>query len=503
MPSTIRPPVITVSYDVGYDADGVGAVDARAHAVKTMANAKGLMTANMARASSGRNAALRDDMARSGGFCRVSGKRTHARRRVPNATQAQQRRSTVDRRSLHRGRRVYERTAPTAVPVAANTALVGVLSPNNEKVKVKDVSAQREHAADQRSSSRRRWCTHCYNSGPAIPTGVSLLAEITQGTATRRAAILPTQCAPTPGNTGKLPLGPCDMTFDAVASNAAPGSGTLIPGSATFTLHVMRASGGGNAELANKSITINLVAAPSITTLTLAPTTLVIDGLTPANYTASLQNPANSLQGVLLQGWIVQGATKRAAGGTLVGCGSATGVLPPGPCTMSFSASASSSAAGTGTLVPGAATFQLDLIQNSGGVSTTFDVKTVAVTLVSNSPKITSLALTSPVIVINGPSDNYTAKLQNPGSPVSDVLLQGELVQVQGASTITVAAGGHARRLRRGARCAPDDRWRHVHHSVRGDGIDYGSWEWNARSGAGDVRPPSVQGAGRWTADRA
>jgi hypothetical protein len=124
----------------------------------------------------------------------------------------------------------------------------------------------------------------------------------------------------------------------------------------------------------------------------------------------------------------------------LVTCGSNVGVFPPGTCTISLPTSASNSAGGTGTLVQGGAVFELDLIQTSGGVSTTLDVRTIAITLAK--PTITSLSLATTSLVLDGPSVDYTAVLQNLGAPVSDVLLQGELVQTQGGVTVTVGAGG-------------------------------------------------------------
>lgn len=274
------------------------------------------------------------------------------------------------------------------------------------------------------------------NSGLAFQSGISLHAEIVQGAASRQGADAPTQC-----NAGDAPgflaAGPCDMTVPVSASNAATGIGTLVPGAAVLVMHVYQADPTGPIELASKSINVNLVATPGITSLTLASTTLPIDGPS-ISYTATLNNPANSLQGMTLQGVIVQGSTTRAAGGLSVNCGSATGVLPPGNCTINFTATASTTTAGTGSLLPGPATFQLSLIQSGGGTSTTLDTKSVAVTLVSSTPKIVSLTLASTSLVIGGASVSYTVQLQNPGFPQTDIILQGELVQ----GTVTRGAGG-------------------------------------------------------------
>jgi hypothetical protein len=276
------------------------------------------------------------------------------------------------------------------------------------------------------------------NSGLAIQQSVSYRAEIVQGGTTRQAAKGPTQC--NPGDSpGFLPAGNCDMTVPVSVSNSALGNGILVPGAAVLVMHILETTVDGQNELANKSVAVNLVATPSITSLTLSPTTLAIGG-PRASWTATLQNPANSLQNVLLQGYMVQGATRQPAGGVSVSCGSAIGVLSPGTCTVSFTAGAANGV-GTGTLVPGPATFELNLMQSSGGTNTTFDTKTVAVTLVSSTPTIASLVLASTSIVIGGQTD-YTAQIQNYGFPLTDVFIQGEMFQDTDNGTVQKGAGG-------------------------------------------------------------
>jgi hypothetical protein len=280
------------------------------------------------------------------------------------------------------------------------------------------------------------------NPGAAIESGISVRGEIVQPAARRRAFDVPAQCLP--GDPpGFLASSDCSMSIQATARNGADGPegvGTLVPGSALFVVSVIQTTNGTEAELATKNTTVNLVATPGITTLTLASTTLAIDG--PAvNYTTVLQNPAKSLQGVALQGTIVQGTTRRAAGGVQVTCGSNIGVFPPGTCTINFATSASS--VGTGTLSPGPATFELKLFQVTGGTSTTLDTKTVDITLVSNLPFFSSLTLDATSITI-GTSVDYTVELQNYGAPKSDILVQGEMVQgaiVKGAGGFTVDCG--------------------------------------------------------------
>ncbi|MEO6527562.1 MAG: hypothetical protein ABIP93_13110 [Gemmatimonadaceae bacterium] len=277
------------------------------------------------------------------------------------------------------------------------------------------------------------------NNAQTAQTGVSIRAEIVQGAASRQAANLPTQCAPGDAP-GFLPLGNCDMTIALTTSNSAPGSGTLAPGAAVLVLHLLQTVNGVETELNLRSVDVNLVGTPVISALTLTSTTLAIDGPS-VGWTATLQNPAKSLQDVALQGTIVQGTTRRAAGGLLVTCGSAFGLLPPGTCTITFSASASSTGSGNGALVPGAAVFELKMTQTVNGVATTLDTRTVAVTLVSITPTITSLVLASTSLVI-GQSVGYTVQIQNPGFPLADVLIQGEMSQETGSGTVLKGAGG-------------------------------------------------------------
>jgi hypothetical protein len=304
------------------------------------------------------------------------------------------------------------------------------------------------------------------NPGVAIQSGISVRGEIAQPAARRRAFDVPTQCLPG-DDPGFLSTGSCSMNIPATASNTAAGVGALAPGSAEFIVRVLQTTGGTEVELATKSTTVNLVATPSITSLTLASTTLAIDG-PGTTWTATLQNPAKSLQGVLLQGYIVQttttGTTRRAAGGLQVSCGSATGVLSPGTCTINFGTSASNAGSGNGTLTPGAATFELNMIQ-SGNPSTTLDVKTVPITLVSSSPVISSLSLDATTLVIGGSSVDYTVQLQNAGFPQTPVSLQGEIVQGE----CQKGCGRLPSRRRRRLREPPDDHDEQLHHAADRD----------------------------------
>lgn len=123
---------------------------------------------------------------------------------------------------------------------------------------------------------------------------------------------------------------------------------------------------------------------PTITSLVLSTPTIVIGG-SGGTFTATLLNPGTAtLSTVVLQGWIEQGSARRASGGAQVTCGSAAiGELPPGTCTDEFSFSAdNTSSAGTGTLIPGPATFVLELKQQlAAQPEVIFDTESLPITL--------------------------------------------------------------------------------------------------------------------------
>jgi hypothetical protein len=312
---------------------------------------------------------------------------------------------------------------------------------NNQKVKVKTLQlSSNTLRIDGPSVSGN---ASIGNSGLAIPAGVVVKAEITQNATSKLALNTPTQCVTTPGTPGKLPTGTCEMTFTASASNSVPANGTLTPGSATFTLRVIQTSDAGDIELASKSLLVNLVAAPSMT-VSISPTLVLIDGAA-ATATAVIQNPANSLQGMLVQGWIVQGAlpnqTRRPTGGAVLTCGSNAGVLPPGTCTMTLPVTASNTGEGTGLFASGPATFELQLIQSSGSANTTLDTKTAPITLVWGSPRLTKVEVQSTTVQIGGDDVAYTVDIQNGGAPRSAAFLSVQIQQFINGSVVKAADG--------------------------------------------------------------
>jgi hypothetical protein len=100
-----------------------------------------------------------------------------------------------------------------------------------------------------------------------------------------------------------------------------------------------------------------------------SPTTMQIGG-PGAAFTSTITNHTTvALTGIAVQTWVQQGAARRASGGSLVFCNAALGLLPPGTCTRVGDAvyPQNGSASGSGTLVPGAATAIIQVIQLDGG----------------------------------------------------------------------------------------------------------------------------------------
>ena len=114
----------------------------------------------------------------------------------------------------------------------------------------------------------------------------------------------------------------------------------------------------------------------SIASVSLPNNVLPVDG-NSVGYTASVTNSGSALSGATVQGWIVQGSTRRAAGGLQVDCHVGTGVLPNGTCQVSFTAVASNSTSGNGTLIPGFATLELDLTAGSFTATRTVGVNLI------------------------------------------------------------------------------------------------------------------------------
>lgn len=266
-------------------------------------------------------------------------------------------------------------------------------------------------------------------------TDVFLQGEIVQGTARRGAGGYSLTCPNVA--VGVLPTGDCTMLqLSATASNANGGTGTLVPGSASFVLTLYQTVSANNTKaLDSRTVAVTLVnAAPSIASVTFNSATALVVGGSGAPYTVVIDNPGPAQSQILLQGEIHQGTTIVGAGGTYVTCGPSIGVVPTGGCTETTLVATAPGGAG---LVPGAATFVLYLYQTVG-TTTTLDVETISILLVDY-PTITNVAFPQGAsFVIGGGNGQVAVTVQNLGSPQSGIVFQGE-IQQNGKS---VLAGG-------------------------------------------------------------
>lgn len=223
-----------------------------------------------------------------------------------------------------------------------------------------------------------------------------------------------------------LPCGVGTTSCTFTGTITASGASGLLPGAAIFELQLIDAQG---ALLSTRDVGMTLVSTQSISALNLSSDSIVLGGPF-TSYKATLQNPDSTLSGVVIQGWIVQtgaNVARRAAGGVAVQCGSATGVLPTGTCTLSSVLVASNSTAGSGTLVLGAAIFELDLMVNGTVVAR----RTVPVVLTSGAT-IAGLSLSfgiSDTLLLESPSVPYFAMLRNVGTSLSGISLEGWVLQ--------------------------------------------------------------------------
>lgn len=158
-------------------------------------------------------------------------------------------------------------------------------------------------------------------------------------------------------------------SFDGLFYANAPG---------TTTISATCASPNSTATQSVSQV-VTILTSPAITAVNLSSTSLQIGGPN-VPYSATIVNTGSLLSTMGIQGWMVQGNTRRAANGVVLLCpGAAQGELPFGTCTVNWTAGTSNSAAGVGTLVPGPATFVLDLQQ--GTAQTVVNSKSVPVLL--------------------------------------------------------------------------------------------------------------------------
>ena len=240
--------------------------------------------------------------------------------------------------------------------VVSNKPTITALTPSSDSVVI--------------GSSSTRYAATLQNPGVSRP-GVGVQGVIVQSAVRSAAGRAFVQCG---SGTGVLPMGSCTVSNPIVAATGGGGP-TLVAGPAIFELQLTDSITG--SVLDTKTVAIALVSGtPTITALTLSGDTLVI-GSSSVPYTATLRNPGLSLANVRIQSSITQGTTTRAAGGLVVNCGSGSGVLPTGICTISGVAVASNFTGGSGTLEPGAAIFWLQLVDANGTVVDTAFAKVI------------------------------------------------------------------------------------------------------------------------------
>jgi alpha-tubulin suppressor-like RCC1 family protein len=131
----------------------------------------------------------------------------------------------------------------------------------------------------------------------------------------------------------------------------------------------------------SNTVIFQVTRAASIDAVQLATTLVPLGGT--VQYTASLTNWTPSrLSSVVLQGWIQQGTSLRAAGGVVALCAGSQGDLQPGTCSMQWTLVAANDGAGSGTLVAGSALAVLELKrQPIGAREELLDAFTVPITL--------------------------------------------------------------------------------------------------------------------------
>lgn len=132
--------------------------------------------------------------------------------------------------------------------------------------------------------------------------------------------------------------------------------------------------------------------------------TLYIDGPGVAFDAAISNRTATARSDLDIQAWIRQTGAYRAAGGQVLYCGSAFGVLQPGECLRAGNGlSASNSGAGNGTLIPGPALAIIQLRRQSVDGTRVLDSLVVPVTLLGS--QVLSVSVLPPDLILPSPGN--------------------------------------------------------------------------------------------------
>jgi len=183
----------------------------------------------------------------------------------------------------------------------------------------------------------------------------------------------------------------------------------------------------------------------TIASLVLSPTAMTLEG-GAILYRITLSNSGNAdATGVSIQSQIQQGnGISRSGSSVDASCGGNAGVVPVGQCSMDVTASASNSATGTGTLVPGSAKITIAVNQSDGTTRKQLDFKTLRTAIVAEThvaPYMSDVLIDFGSLQLdNFPIDpNYTVTVFNPtGTDQSSYGIQAVVNQ----GNVTQSAGG-------------------------------------------------------------
>lgn len=214
----------------------------------------------------------------------------------------------------------------------------------------------------------------------------------------------------------------------------------LVPGTATFRLQLLNKFG---AVAGAKSVTVSLVPRPAFDGSNLSSLHILLDG--PAiPYTATIHNGGPPLSGVSLESWLIQDGVatrstgRRRAGVGPIQCGSGSGILPTGTCTIPATLVASNSGVGTGLLIPGLTQVEMDLTQSGVELAiraVSIHIDSAATVVTGSGLSLSSnLSSTTPTdVTLEGPTVPYAITLQNTGSARSGISIRTSVTQ-KGAS---------------------------------------------------------------------
>jgi hypothetical protein len=257
------------------------------------------------------------------------------------------------------------------------------------------------------------------NTGSQTIGSLNYQATVIQGSAQRTAGAMPLAC-PGAGWENLPPFASCSQSIWMTLTNNMSGSGTLVPGPATFQVTLLQ----GTTVLNTRTSPVTIVDG-RFTSVTPSPNPSRIGGA-PQPFTVTVSNAGGSLSNVFLGGRIRQGAAVQGSVTASINCGGGLNVLPSGACTISGTYRADTIQSAP-YLVPGPATLYFTL-KGNGGVSP-IDSVNVPITLVGLPTIGTVTPASAATIGFPGPIVNYTATIDNPGPIVTNATVKVRLIQ--------------------------------------------------------------------------